>query len=410
MRILDVFRFRNDGLLKLLGLFLTLSSIAGFFHFGVLYYITLGLFGLMLVYDMMTKGNNVKPIIIVFLAFCTLSLIVNDTLPVFNAWARLGVYIMVLFVVSPMLSNSSVDKKRKSMLMYIMDVIIILSVLSFFCFFLGINLFVREGHELEIGVGTFSGLMNHSMVLGPMSGLSSVVLLSYCLCETNKRLRIIYIIALFCCLGACLLASSRIAVAAAIVGCVFVLFRRYRANLTRFSVVLLLIIAIGGITFPIWGGFTDFLVEKQEGNIEKGGSMMYSRERKIEARIIEFKSSPITGIGFATVDPKLDVVDFSNGRIEPGTSWLAVLSMTGLLGFSAFLIICILTFKKVMAHQNIFFSCALGGMFVFYLVHLSAEGYIMAPRSFLNMLFWLIVGAIYAQSNNKKRLVPRKVK
>lgn len=410
MRILDVFKLREDGFLKILGIFLALSSNAGFFRFGILYYITLGLFGLVLVYDMMTKGNNVKSIIIVFLAFCLLSLIVNDTLPIFNAWARLGVYVLVLFVVSPMVSNSSVNKKRKRMLMYVMDVIIILSVLSFFCYFLGINLFVRLGNELEIGVGTFSGLMNHSMVLGPMSGLSSVVLLSYCLCENNKRLRIVYIGALFCCLGACLLASSRIAVGAAIVGCVFVLFRRYRANLTKFSIVLLLIIAIGGITFPIWGGLTDFLVEKQMGNIEMGGSMMYSRERKINARIAEFKSSPVIGIGFATVNPKLDNVDMEKGYIEPGSSWLALLSMTGLLGFSAFLILCILTFKKVMSHQDMFFSCALGGMFVYYLVHFAAEGYIMAPRSFLNMLFWLIVGAIYAQSNNKKRLVPRKVK
>ena len=400
MRILDVFRFRNDGLLKLLGIFLTLSSIAGFFHIVSAYYITLGLFGLLLVYDMMMKGINIKSIIIVFLAFCMLSLIVNDTLPIFNAWARLGVYVLVLFVVSPMVSNSSVNKKRKRMLMYVMDVIIILSVLSFFCYFLGINLFVREGHELEIGVGTFSGLMNHSMVLGPMSGLSSVVMLSYCLCENNKRLRIVYILALFCCLGACLLASSRIAVGAAIVGCVFVLFRRYRANLTRFSIVLLLIIAIGGITFPIWGGLTDFLMEKQASNIELGGSMMYSRANKIDARITEFKSSPLVGIGFATVNPALDVVNMEKGYIEPGTSWLAVLSMTGLLGFSAFLIICILTFKKVMAHQNTFFSCALGGMFVYYLVHLSAEGYIMAPRSFLNMLFWLVLGAINSENRH----------
>lgn len=410
MRILDVFKLRKDGFLKILGIFLALSSNAGFFRFGILYYITLGLFGLVLAYDMMTKGNNVKLIIIVFLAFCVLSLIVNDTLPIFNAWARLGVYVLVLFVVSPMVSNLSVNKKRKRMLMYVMDVIIILSVLSFFCYFLDINLFVRKGIELEIGVGTFSGLMNHSMVLGPMSGLSSVVLLSYCLCENNKRLRIVYIGALFCCLGACLLASSRIAVGAAIVGCVFVLFRRYRANLTKFSIVLLLILAIGGVTFPFWGGLTDFLVQKQQENIELGGSMMYSRERKINARIAEFKSSPVIGIGFATVNPKLDNVDMEKGYIEPGSSWLALLSMTGLLGFSAFLIICILTFKEVMSHQDMFFSCALGGMFVYYLVHFAAEGYIMAPRSFLNMLFWLIVGAIYAQSNNKKRLVPRKVK
>ena len=400
MKILDVFRFRKDGLLKLLGIFLTLSSIAGFFHFGVLYYIILALFGLMVVYGLMKKGVKTNPYIIVFLVICALSLIVNDTLPVFNAWGRLAVYVLVLFVVSPMLSNSSVGKMRTKLLMFVMDACIILSILSFFCYFLGINLFVRNDTVLEIGVGSFSGLMNHSMVLGPISGLSSVVLLSYCLCETNKRLRIIYIIALFCCLGSCLLASSRIAVGAMIVGCVFVLYLRFRSNLTRFSIVLLLIVGIAGVTFPIWGGLTDFLMEKQQGNIEMGGSAFYSRENKIKARITEFKSSPVVGIGFATVNPKLDVVDFSNGRIEPGTSWLAVLSMTGLLGFSAFLIICILTFKKVMAHQNIFFSCALGGMFVYYLVHFAAEGYLMAPRSFLNMLFWLILGAIDSESRN----------
>ena len=409
-RIFDLFRLRNDSLLKLVAIFLTLSSIAGFFNFGILYYITLGLFGIIIIYDLMKKDIKVNSYIIVFLAICALSLIVNDTLPVFNAWSRLGVYILLLFVVSPMLSNFSVGVKRTKLLMYVMDVCIILSVLSFFAYFLGINLFERKGEQLEIGVGSFSGLMNHSMVLGPISGLSSVVLLSYCLWEKNKRLRIVYIVALFCCLGSCLLASSRIAVAAAIVGCVFVFFLRFRSNLTKLSVVLLLIVTIAGFTFPIWGGLTDFLMEKQQSNIEYGGSMMYSRENKINARIAEFKSSPIVGIGFATVNPKLDVVDFSNGRIEPGTSWLAILSMTGLLGMAVFSLICFYTLKKAMSAQNMFFSCVLGGMFVFYLAHLAAEGYIMAPRSFLNMLFWLIVGAIYAQSYNKKRLVRRKVK
>lgn len=402
MRIVDVFRFRNDGLLKLLGIFLTLSSVAGFFHFGVLYYIILALFGLMVVYGLMKKGVKTSPYIIVFLVICALSLIVNETLPVFNAWGRLAVYVLVLFVVSPMLSNSSVGKMRTKLLMYVMDACIILSILSFFCYFLGINLFVRNDTVLEIGVGSFSGLMNHSMVLGPISGLSSVVLLSYCLCETNKRLRIIYIIALFSCMGSCLLASSRIAVGAMVVGCVFVLYLRFRSNLTRFSIVLLLIVGIAGVSFPIWGGLTDFLMEKQQGNIEMGGSAFYSREYKIKARITEFKSSPVVGIGFATVNPKLDMVDFSNGRIEPGTSWLAILSMTGLMGFSVFLIICIIMFKKVLSYQNLFFSCALGGMFVFYLVHLSAEGYIMAPRSFLNMLFWLVLGAIGSERRHIK--------
>lgn len=405
MRILDVLKLRKDGFVKILGIFLTLSSIAGFFHFGVLYYITLGLFGLMVIYNLIKQGTKANPFIIVFLAFCVLSLIVNDTLPVFNAWGRLGVYILVLFVVSPMLSNATVGVKRTKLLIYVMDVCVIVSILSFFAYFLGINLFVLRGEVLEIGVGTFSGLMNHSMILGPISGLSSVFMLSYSLFENNKRKRIIYIISTFCCLGSCLLSASRLAVGAAIVGSVYVFYCRYRSNLTRFSIVLLLIAALGGITFPIWGGLTDFIVQKQQDNIEMGGSMMYSRERKINARITEFRSSPITGIGFATVDPRLDNVDMVKGYIEPGSSWLAVLSMTGILGSAAFLLICIFTFKKMQSQKNMFFACALGGMFIYYLVHFAAEGYIMAPRSFLNMLFWLILGALYADSPNKNKRV-----
>ena len=407
MRILDVLKLRKDGYLKMLGIILALSSNAGFFRFGILYYIILSLFGLMLVYDMIQKGITANLRIIVFLAICALSLIVNNTPAYFNAWARLGVYVLVLFVVSPLMSNTLVNMKRTRILMYVMDTIIILCILSFFCYFLGINLFVRKGEALEIGVGTFSGLMNHSMVLGPLSGLSSVFLLSYCLFEGNKRKRYIYIGATFCCLGSCLLSSSRIAVGAAIVGCVFVLFRRFRTNLTRFTTVLLMIVAIGGITFPIWGGLTGMLMEKQQKNIELGESMMYSRAKKITARTMEFKSSPIFGIGFATVNPELDKVDFSDGQIEPGSSWLAILSMTGLLGMAAFLLICVFVFRKLFSQTTTLLSCALGGMFVYYLVHLAAEGYIMAPRSFLNMLFWLIVGAIQAQSSNNGLKVKR---
>lgn len=399
MRILDVFKLREDGFLKILGVFLALSSVAGFFHFGLSYYIALSLFGLMLIYDMMHKGIVANLRIIIFLAVCALSLVVNNTPAYFNAWARLGVYVLVLFVVSPMVSNSSVNKKRRKILTYFMDVCIILSILSFFCYFLGINLFVRKGNVLEIGVGTFSGLMNHSMKLGPIAGLSSVVLLSYCLFEENKRKRNIYIGAIFCCLGSCMLSSSRIAVGAAVVSCMFVLFQRYRANLTKFTTVLLLIVAIGGLTFPIWGGLTGMLMEKQQRNIELGESMMYSRRNKIKARILEFKSSPIIGIGFATVNPELDKVDFTDGQIEPGSSWLAILSMTGLLGLASFLLICAFAFKKIKSQNNTIFSCALSGMFVYYLIHFAAEGYIMAPRSILNMLFWLILGAINAETN-----------
>ena len=52
----------------------------------------------------------------------------------------------------------------------------------------------------------------------------------------------------------------------------------------------------------------------------------------------------------------------------------------------------------MMCINDMFYSCALGGMFVYYLIHFVAEGYIMAPGSFLNMLFWLVLSAIESES------------
>ena len=400
MGALDLFKLRKDGFLKILGALLTITSISGFFHSVILYYVILGVFGLIVIYDLFTLGFVANYKIILFLAICVLSLVVNVTPKFFNAWSRLGVYVLVLFVVSPMMSNAAIDVKRRKLLIYVMDTCIILSVLSFFCYFLGINLFLRQDENLEIGVGTFSGLMNHSMVLGPVSGLSFVVLLSYFLCEDNSLKRIGYLAAALCCLGSCFLSASRIAVGAAIVGWVYVLYIKYRTRLTRFAIVILVVLAVGGVTFPIWGGITDFLVQKQQISMDLGGSIMSSRETKFNARIIEFKSKPICGIGFATVDPLLDKVNLSDGQIEPGSSWLAILSMTGLLGLITFLSICHNSYKILKFMDDVFYSCTLGGLFVYYLIHFIAEGYIMAPGSFLNMLFWLVLGSINVKSDN----------
>ena len=54
MEVLELFKLRKNGFLKILGALLTITSITGFFHSAILYYVILGVFGLIVVYDLFT--------------------------------------------------------------------------------------------------------------------------------------------------------------------------------------------------------------------------------------------------------------------------------------------------------------------------------------------------------------------
>lgn len=386
---------RATGLL-IISVLLVISSVAGFFHFGELYYILLGIIGLLYVFQPPIAIRWGFPPIALFLFTCALSLLANNPPAYFNAWNRFFVYTLVVLIMSPLVTNVYIGRIRSQVLYFSLCTLAVLSIGSFFAYYLGINLFVRNGSELEIGVGTFSGLMNHSMVLGPFAAISAVFLFGLFLSEKRKVRRYLFLCSSIICIGASLLASSRIAVFAGIASIIVLIIRYFKGNLSKSLSLLLVIIVLATASFPIWAPFTDFVVAKNESNLVEG-SVLYSREKKISARISEFRSNPLVGIGFCTVDPRYDVVQVSNGQIEPGSSWLAVASMTGILGFIAFLSVCIKAFNQAWNTNDRKKASVLSAVLFFYLVHMLAEGYIMAPRSFLAMFFWLLIGAINAE-------------
>lgn len=390
--LLSFLNLRKDFLPKIIALLVAMTTITGGIKLPQpLYFGALALLGISIISRGELKLQN--GLVLLLLLICVFSLIFNNPPSYFRAWQRLGIYIIVVFVVSPLLSGAYSTLIKAKVLFYFMLIGIILSAGSFFAYFLGINLFVHSSGLLEIGVGTFSGLMNHSMVLGPIAGLSSFVLFATILSYNfSKKHWKIVLMSLFCLLS-CLLAASRIAVGATSVACIFAIFRYYRNRMSKMVSVFVVLAGLLVATFPVWGGFTNFLVEKQRRNIEMGGAM-FTRESKFTARIMEFESSPIYGIGYNVVNPEYDFVEKGNGQIEPGSSWLAVASMTGVIGLFIFLGICSRGLKRAWRMKSPYTSSLLGGMLVFFFIHMIAEGYIFAPGSFFAMLFWLIIAVI----------------
>lgn len=99
---------------------------------------------------------------------------------------------------------------------------------------------------------------------------------------------------------------------------------------------MLAILAV--LTAGIWWPYTERIRSKMEGG-KIAGSLTRSRDDLWDARMTEFKGFPIFGVGFATVKPdyaKTNKVNLETGTIEPGSSWLFLLSSMGITGFLAF--------------------------------------------------------------------------
>ncbi len=399
----QLFAFKRDFWPLVGALMILFSSVTGFFLLNqFFYYGAIAVCGIIIFSKGRVRLGNVC--ILFLIIACIISLLNNNVPSYFRAWQRLGIYIFILLVMSPLFISRDAVFLKSKLFVYIWLISSVLSIGSFFAYYLRINFFIVNGTELEWGAGKFSGLMNHSMALGPSSALSTIFL--FVLATLNKaKKRIYYYIAAILCLGSCFLSASRAAVGASVIGCVYALACVNKNQISRTLKVVFIVALVAAITFPIWGGVTDFLIQKQEMRQEEFGREFDSRMDKFTARLEEFKSSPIWGIGFCTVNPSLDNVNPENGQIEPGSSWLAVASMTGILGLLVMVPLCISSLKKARRIKDAFWRGTLSGMILFFIIHMSVEGYIFAPKSYLSLIFWLMISIIdgrdhYEESSN----------
>lgn len=308
---------------------------------------------------------------------------------VFKSVPRFGLFVMVTIVVSPFIVSDAAFRLRTLIFRNLMIFTTIAVIISFFCYFLGIN-YMRsgwDGSEIDLTrAGNFGGLYIQSMLLGPSAMMSALVFFNaYQTKRDNLSIVLFFISA-----ATTLLSASRGAFLSLIVPIAYSFFMMSNVGGAKKKMIWLLVLAsIAAIPFST--RFIEGVQQKQEANKE-AGSTFSSREKKWTCRMEEFASSPVWGVGFAAIDPEGgDEYQKLTGTIEPGSSHLAVLSMTGLLGFVPYVYILIFAFMAVKDEKNTpsrFARCLLIG----YIIHAIVEGYALAGGSFLCLCYWLVIG------------------
>ncbi len=381
------FNWHDNKLALMLSLLAISTTLGPLPSTSIIYYAAL----VLVFFYSITKSSELNSLCIWFALAGATSIFFNNTPSLFNAPVRYAFFMIVFIIASPLLMGEYSRVMRYQLLLNMSKLCAIVGVLSFACYFLGINYMINvytgQSDFLD-NVGLFGGITKHSMLLGPMSGIGAV----YCGYKALFRQEKLYWLPVIACMACTMFSASRSAFLASLGGIVAMIYSfsltksQFFSTMAKIGVVVL-------IAFPIWNSAMIGLEEKNQRNIEAGG-MTSSRESKWENRLDEFRSSPAWGIGFCTVDMK-NTGDYSQeGGVESGNSWLTVLSTMGLFGFIPFILLMWKGYSYTF-HWKTRESALLSGLLIFIMLHMLAEGYIIYAGNSFCIIAWLIIGVSF---------------
>lgn len=401
-----------DKSTKRMALFLATIALLGAsigipFTADLLYYGTLLMCLLFLVYK---GGFKISAQFIALFLIIFLNITVVDIPPFFKPMQRFVTFILLTLVCTSAMDTVTSIRFRAYLFKYTVFGLIIIAVGSFFCFFAGINMMSSRSEVLNdfdkyaSTGGWFSGLASHSMMLGPIAMISALAFYFIYQKKSHK----IFLLLFFMSTMSAVFAASRAALLGLVVAIIYNLIFGKVSSLIRKRMIGILVLSTI-LTIPIAGIAFKGVLNKQDAR-EKQSEGINSRQEKFDYRIEEFKSSPLFGVGFCAIDIHSgDKYDSNDGRIEPGTSHLSVLSMLGLLGAIVYIAILYKVYANTKSvrtlHSRFVFSC-----FIAFFVHAWFEGYIFAAGGFLAYLYWLIIGQCIDCSSAFKLLPHKKNK
>lgn len=360
-----------------------------FINVPVVYYTSSLLFAIGI---FIINGSKKKINVLMFFFYlaCIFSIIVNDIQKEFDAINRFISFFFITFLLGPFISSSIFRYFRLKLFLYLSHINIYVCSLSYVFLVSGLH----EGRKMNELYGElrpdFAGLYNHSMLLGPFSGFS-VLSCIYFFTTTKKKY---YLILAFLSFMSLIVSGSRSALLGFILALFYFIYKINKGQLIKFYKTAMILLLILLLSFPFWAIYLESIIGKFSYG-QESGSVTASRDDLWIGRINEFIDNPLFGYGFSRIYISDSNLIFNlRGNIEPGSSWLAILSMTGIFGFFSF---ALLYFKMV--HKSLFegkiysnIHYLIFSLLISNAMYMIFEGSILSSGTLMFCFLWLVLG------------------
>lgn len=363
-----------------------------------LYYVLMILCAIINIYIFcQSKKKHVDKLIIFFLVsiFISIAININRIEVFFSPLQRFAAFLCFIIGCSGLLyskRNLIFQRKIYNVFIYAFIVISLISTI----------LYQTTGFGLSNEEGGFNvkGFADHPNHLSYMGGISAIYFFILITEKRNFLNKILIALLGLISINCAFIGGARTAVFSMLF-CLLLIIIIKSHNIKKlfFYISCIVIVALGLIKFEM----LDLrAVNAKMTYAEKENSITASRNLLWEYRLKEFQSAPLFGVGAFSVDTRIVKKFYSNktGQIEGGSTYLTVLSMTGIVGFIIFIIIIlkplykeveyVIKYKYQIESKRLFYII----IFTYNLILLLQTAILFNSGFYYSFFFWLSLSSL----------------
>lgn len=344
---------------------------------------------------MQSRYFRINITLMLFCVACAISLIFNHPMVNYMSTLRFCLFFVMLVLLSPLVDSRSLRQFRSYLWRYtvlLCQLVVILSLVLYLATL------------MTNGRGRLFMVVCNPITLSTLSAIIGVIL-SHRLIRNFGKCNVWFMgfdtVSLFAAILLMIWAGSRSAIIGFVVAEIYIFATSFRYGKAVQMVILTVFASV--VVSSLMGGKVTFRVVKKFEIAQEHKSIIFSREQLWLARIDEFCESPVVGVGFANVRRYSslydnEVVKFADPdkNIEPGSSWLNVLSTTGIIGFTILACFNIRLLREVRRRRRAgdmdVVEC--GALLLFFIAEGFFEGWMLYAGSFLFFIYWLLTSRI----------------
>lgn len=344
----------------------------------------------------MTKRFTVNWILVLFCAVGGVSLLLNHPVANYYSVIRFCFFCGMLCLLSPLINSVYIQNFRSHLWRYMVRLIQLVVILSLILY---IKTLIVDGR------GRLFLIVFHPMLLSCFAGFAAVIVSSRLLRGRNNDSVFALCFDIFSLIASLLVmiwGGSRgtiLSVAAAEVYLFIIYYDRWKKLRWLMFALVSAIVLVSAV-----GGDVTYRVKKKFEIGCEHNSLIFSRKQLWQSRLEEFGDRPLLGIGFTNAtrvstlygNKSVDVTPERSSMEEPGSSWLSVLSNTGVIGFSiiAFWTAGLFAVIRRRRKEGDVDALLFGAALVFMCIGGLFEGWFLYAGSATFFLYWLLTSMI----------------